>query len=246
MLKEYLNCPCQFFPPMQDDKLLLKAYQQAQEEGKKEGFIPVLVAVSECLLETLIMNVEDCDEGTQNKEEITDYRQRMLTVSLKEGKEVLDARISDLKDEMGEYWEEVLGEMQEEPEDSSEQQAGFEGYWDYGIRQTHPVLLAQIPVQNPWEVFAYLPFGGWNECPDTEELMSVAKYWFNQYGAVPALLSSDVLEFTLPAPITKEQARQVALEQYGFCADIVDQGTQTISKLENILCQSKIWFFWWD
>ncbi len=246
MLKEYLNCSCQFFPPMQDDKLLLKAYQQAQEEGKKEGFIPVLVAVSECLLETLIMNVEDCDEGTQNKEEVTGYRQRMLTVSLKEGKEVLDARISDLKDEMGEYWEEVLGEIQEEAEDSSEQQAGFEGYWDYSIRQTHPVLLAQIPVQNPWEVFAYLPFGGWNECPDTEELMSVAKYWFNQYGAVPALLSSDVLEFTLPAPITKEQAKQVALEQYGFCADIVDQGTQTISKLENILCQSKIWFFWWD
>ena len=35
-----------------------------------------------------------------------------------------------------------------------------------------------IPVKNPWEIFAYLPFGNWNECPDTPDLMAVAKYWF--------------------------------------------------------------------
>ena len=29
---------------------------------------------------------------------------------------------------------------------------------------------------SPWEIFAYLPFGNWNECPDTPELMAVAKY----------------------------------------------------------------------
>ena len=52
---------------------------------------------------------------------------------------------------------------------------------------TCPLILAKIPVKSPWEIFAYLPFGNWNECPDTPELMAVAKYWFEQHGAVPAL-----------------------------------------------------------
>ena len=51
---------------------------------------------------------------------------------------------------------------------------------------TYPLILAKIPVKNPWEIFAYLPFGNWNDCPDTPDLMAAAKYWFEQYGAVPA------------------------------------------------------------
>ena len=65
---------------------------------------------------------------------------------------------------------------------------------------TYPLILAKIPVKNPWEIFAYLPFGGWNECPNTPELMAVAKYWFEQHGAVPAAMSHDELEFDPPGP----------------------------------------------
>ena len=78
--------------------------------------------------------------------------------------------------------------------------------------------------RNPWEVFAYLPFGGWNECPDTPELMAVTKYWFEQYGARPAVITHDVLELTVPAPVPKERAMELAQEQYAFCPDVVDQG----------------------
>ena len=55
---------------------------------------------------------------------------------------------------------------------------------------TYPLILAKIPVKNPWEIFAYLPFGGWNECPNTPELMAVAKYWFEpvSYTHLPAYL----------------------------------------------------------
>ncbi len=100
----------------------------------------------------------------------------------------------------------------------------FLGYWDYETRKTMPLILAHIPVKHPWEVFAYLPFGGWNECPDTDELMAVTKYWFEQYGAVPAVMTHDVLEFDLPAPVPQERAMEVAQEQYAFCPDVVDQG----------------------
>ena len=103
-------------------------------------------------------------------------------------------------------------------------------------------------MKNPWEVFAYLPFGGWNECPDTAELMAIARYWLEQYGAVPAVITHDVLECALPAPVPEDQAMELAMEQYAFCPDAVDQGPEdaSIGWLADTLCQSDKWFFWWD
>ena len=101
-------------------------------------------------------------------------------------------------------------------------------------------------MKNPWEVFAWLPFGGWNECPPPEEQRAAAKYWFEQYGAVPAVMSMDILEYALPAPVPWERAMEAALEQYFFCADIVDQGVGTIGTLADVLAKSKYWYFWWD
>lgn len=63
----------------------------------------------------------------------------------------------------------------------------------------------------PKDFFSYLPFGNWNDCPDTPDLMAAAKYWFEQYGAVPAAMSHDELEFLLPAPVPKEKAMDVAV-----------------------------------
>ena len=112
----------------------------------------------------------------------------------------------------------------------------------------YPLILAKIPVKNPWEIFAYLPFGGWNECPNTPELMAVAKYWFEQHGAVPAAMSHDELEFLLPAPVPEEKAMDAAVELYGFCPDVIDQGPEdaTVGALADVLRQSTVWYFWWD
>ena len=54
--------------------------------------------------------------------------------------------------------------------------------------------------------------------------MAVAKYWFEQHGAVPAAMSHDELEFLLPAPVPEEKAMDAAVELYGFCPDVIDQG----------------------
>lgn len=116
------------------------------------------------------------------------------------------------------------------------------------FNMTYPLILAKIPVKNPWEIFAYLPFGGWNECPNTPELMAVAKYWFEQHGAVPAAMSHDELEFLLPAPVPEEKAMDAAVELYGFCPDVIDQGPEdaTVGALADVLRQSTVWYFWWD
>lgn len=124
----------------------------------------------------------------------------------------------------------------------------FSSYWNSDNNMTYPLILAKIPVKNPWEIFAYLPFGGWNECPNTPELMAVAKYWFEQHGAVPAAMSHDELEFLLPAPVSEKEAIDVAVELYGFCPDVIDQGPEdaTVGALADVLRQSTVWYFWWD
>ena len=69
--------------------------------------------------------------------------------------------------------------------------------------------------------------------------------WF---GAVPAAMSHDELEFLLPAPVPEEKAMDAAVELYGFCPDVIDQGPEdaTVGALADVLRQSTVWYFWWD
>mgnify|MGYP002587876573 CR=1 FL=1 len=91
-----------------------------------------------------------------------------------------------------------------------------------------------------------LPAGGSARRQGT--LMAVAKYWFEQHGAVPAAMSHDELEFLLPAPVPEEKAMDAAVELYGFCPDVIDQGPEdaTVGALADVLRQSTVWYFWWD
>ena len=65
-------------------------------------------------------------------------------------------------------------------------------------------------------------------------------------GRVPALAAHGVAEYVLPAPIPRERAMEVALEQYGYCADIVDQSFETVGALADGLPRATVWYFWWD
>ena len=250
-LMEYLDCECTYFPSMKDDDPIMSAYSYAKRESVKEGFVPVLIkADDETLLECLVMNADpknDADIYEFDLKTVTEYRKKMLSTSVKDGKAVLEEltgqRKEEVEDDDMDWDEEILGEME----------GGYENnriscYWDSDTDMTHPLILAKIPVKNPWEIFAWLPFGNWNDCPDTPELMAAAKYWFEQHGAVPAAMSHDELEFLLPAPVHKEKAMDAAVELYGFCPDVIDQGPEdaTVGALADVLRQSTVWYLWWD
>ncbi len=250
-IMEYLDCECTYFPSMKDDDPIMSAYSDAKRESGKKEFVPVLIqANDETLLECLVMNADpenDADCYEFDLKTVEEYRKKMLATPVKDGKAVLEAltgqRREEAEDDDMDWEKEVLGEMK-----GGYDNCRFSNYWDSDTGMTHPLILARIPVKNPWEIFAYLPFGNWNECPDTPDLMAVAKYWFEQYGAVPAAMSHDELEFELPAPVSREKAMEAATEQYGFCPDIVDQEQDdpTVGNLADVLWQSTIWYFWWD
>ena len=233
-LESFLNCPCTHFAPAADAAPILDAYWKARARGAQEGFTPLLLpAEDEHFLETLTF---------EEYRDMEAYRRELLAAPPIDGGAWLARRAE-------EYRRMLDGA---EPDDPGPMEGGeasdsFSAIWDYGSpRRTIPLVLAELPAKNPWEVFAWTPFGGWNECPAPEEQVAVAKYWFEKYGAVPGVMTMDVLEYTVPAPVGREAAMELAQEQYAFCPDIVDQGCGSVGLLADILSKSTTWFFWWD
>ena len=245
-LMAYLDGECTYFPSMADDDPIMCAYEYAGKNAAHEGFVPMLIAVDETLWECLMLNSDPAHEGDDDHafdpDAVAAYRQSQLAAPLPDGRMVLEdgmaERRAEAEDDSKDWDTEVVGRME-----GGFNNHRFSGYWNSETDMTHPVILARIPVRHPWEVFAHLPFGNWNDCPDTPQLMAVARYWFEKFGAVPAVMTHDELDFALPKPIGRELAVQTALEQYAFCPDM-DQNHESVGALADTLRQSKIWYFW--
>jgi hypothetical protein len=109
------------------------------------------------------------------------------------------------------------------------------------------VVCLLIPTTEPWQAPAYLGFGGWNECPEDSIQCAVFKYWHDRWGADIVAITQDVIETVVARPpSTRQEAMTLAKEQYEFCSDIVEQGTETLSRLAAGLLNGPLWFFWWD
>lgn len=109
------------------------------------------------------------------------------------------------------------------------------------------VAVARLKVNTAWEIPAHFKFGGWNECPDPDVQCAVWKYWQEKYGAHIVGLSNDVIEAVVERPpTTQDEAMQLAWQQYWYCADVVDQGVETVANLAGCLLNGKTWYFWWD
>ena len=109
------------------------------------------------------------------------------------------------------------------------------------------LIIALIPAGNPWEVFAYLNYGGWNDCPEPQAHVAIHRMWNEEYGAEPVTLTHDTLECRVPNPPSdKDSAMRLAHQHYLYCYDIVDQGVETLNNLGGTLLNNNIWYFWWD
>ena len=173
----------------------------------------MLIKPEESLLECLVMNADpknDADYYEFDLKTVVEYRKKMLSAPIKDGKAVLDAltdqRKAEAEDDDMDWKEERLGEME-----GGYVNCRFSSYWYDDTEMTYPL-------------------------------------WFEQYSAVPGAMSHDELEFNLPAPLAEDRAMDVAVEQYGFCPDVIDQGPEdaTVGTLADVLQQSTVWYFWWD
>ncbi|NPD82281.1 DUF4253 domain-containing protein [Prevotella sp. PINT] len=228
------GCRCRPLSPDLTQQELKELWQNEYQRGRKEGFCPILLEINDNFFDSL--STPSC---LTEKEEFAAWRQQMLDNPVKDGKALLAERLEEeraLFEENDEDadWEEVMVGTSEGAEAST----AFDFYGN-------DILLVEVPVKNPWQIFAYLPMGGWNECPDAEEQMAVAKYWFEKYGAVVAAMSSDTIGYVLPQPVTKDTL-ELAEEQFAYCPDIIDQGYGSLATLADADKESTVWNFWWD
>jgi hypothetical protein len=109
------------------------------------------------------------------------------------------------------------------------------------------VSIALIPTADWTEIPAYLKWGGWNACPPPEYHVAAFRSWRDRYGVELVGMGFDTLNFRVARkPASKEEALDLAREQYAYCNDVVDQGVETLSNLAAALMADDWWYFWWD
>jgi hypothetical protein len=109
------------------------------------------------------------------------------------------------------------------------------------------VYLGIATIKEPWQLPAILKYGAWNECPEAEIHCAFHRKWQAEYGAQIVGMSNDVIECVVSNPPTDRQtALDLAWQQYCYCADIVEQGTDSLNNLAAMLMNSNFWYFWWD
>lgn len=109
------------------------------------------------------------------------------------------------------------------------------------------VHILRLPTAEAAVVPAVLLWGGWNACPAPEYHVAALRSWRERYGAELIGLSGDVMNLRIERhPTTRQEAIDLAREQFLYCEDIVSQGTETLAPLAAMLMQDPWWFFWWD
>jgi hypothetical protein len=136
-------------------------------------------------------------------------------------------------------------------EGTPEPNTGFTVPMDETTGEPAPdVRILLVPTRNGWEVPAFVPFGGadgWNDCPGDAAHVAVLKAWYQRYGAELVTMSDDVLELQVARPpASDEAAAAIAMEQFAYCGDIVEQGVGSVKALAASIKACPIWYFWWD
>ena len=101
-----------------------------------------------------------------------------------------------------------------------------------------PLLLAKLPCGDMARRVAALGlFSG----ADEQEVSQTLELWREKYGAVPALLGADTLEFYVPRPAQREDARELAAQMLALCEGL--SAITGLAELAGSLAGSGVWFF---
>lgn len=226
---------CEAYPLKNaDGSTLLANYLEESEAGRKSGYWPVVVYLSENLNEV----IDNCFERAGG---VDSYVNAVLLRDHSNGKERLEARFQDLEAVMG---KEALEISDSELTAFSGQLSGITAFPAAGLFSGEAWLL-RVPAEQPYEVFAWLPFCGWNSCPKVDDMIAICRYWYEQYGAIPAMITYDTLAFYLETPVTNRQtAKALAREQVAFCDGVFEMGGPVLYAASVL--NSNFWSFWWD
>ena len=252
-------------------------YDELAKLGRTEGFVPFFLNLNDTVLESMVIAVSlehDIidDVETLTPEQVSAYTRAVLQryrtarggASAEEyGSAAIAQQLHRVTDDGEDTHEDGPDEFDlnalvdefmssdflpdEEPEDDAPILSALLRY-ELLDEEQGEMLLLQIPTDDPADIPAYLPFGGWNDCPNAETQLAFTHYWREKYGAIPAALdNADCLEFLVERPVADPlEAKKVAVEQFAFCSDLPFQVFEDFEQLTEFIHQSRQWYFWWD
>ena len=253
-------------------------YDELAQLGRAQGFVPFFLNLNDTVLESMVIAVSlehDIidDVETLTPEQVSAYTRAVLqryrtarggasaeeygsAAIAQQLRQVMDDGEDTSEDDPDDFnLNELIDEFMssdflpdKEPKDDAPTLSALLCYELADEEDQGEMLLLQIPTDDPADIPAYLPFGGWNDCPDAETQLAFTHYWREKYGAIPAALDgADCLEFLVERPVTDPvEAKNLAVEQFAFCSDLPFQVFEDIEQLTEFIHQSRQWYFWWD
>lgn len=206
-----------------------KKYLTLYKEGKEKGYIPLFLTVDDYLLKTFKITM--ANENTDNMMDI-------FNKNLEKAKNINPIELFNkfLKQQTicklfieGDY----------KFDNSNKNNLKFLTIFNNEGNLKDNVILVKVPTTKPYEVLAYFGMGS--------EGIATVKYWYEKYGAVPAAITYDEIEFYVERPVqTFEEARKLAIEQYAFCYGLLWECYDTLDELASAIYKNVQWYFWWS
>ncbi|MGP1429583.1 MAG: DUF4253 domain-containing protein [Fusobacterium sp.] len=205
-----------------------KKYLAAYKDGKEKGYTAVFLTVDDYLLKAFEITMKD--ENTDN----------MMDIYNKNLERAKSINPNDLFNKfLKQNIDESFTEADFKFDDSIKNNLKFSTVFDRNEILKNNVILVKVPTKKPYEVLAYFGMGS--------EGIATVKYWYEKYGAVPAAITYDEIEFYVERPVqTLEEAKKLAIEQYAFCYGLLWECYNTLEELANAIYKNIQWYFWWS
>ena len=240
-LAEYMDCPCRLIPHGTSINEVNQKYLSVLRYCMQHGSTPVLIPATQQIFSHLC--------GGSAGFGINNVRQSRRSMLWQLNDSAGESIIENSYEEKAKYMV-YKGINMNDFENSTAEGVAVNCFSSFvsGGKTNCDVVLAQLPTANPWETFVWLPVGGLNGAPSTNELISVSKYWNELCGAVPAVVGYGVVEYFIPrGKPDRQTAFTIAKGHFAICPERALCMTQshTVSELADTLTKSCVWYLGW-
>jgi hypothetical protein len=102
-------------------------------------------------------------------------------------------------------------------------------------------------IENTYEIFNIINWGGWNQCPNNKTLIEKLKVWFDIYGAELTGLSHDTLYFKCNTELEETEVDTLVQDIIEFCPGSIDvYKYRSEREMKKLLLEEQRFILWWD
>ena len=203
-------------------------YLATYKDGKEKGYTPVFLTVDDYLLKTFEITMTN-----ENADSMID----LFNKNLEKAKNINPIELFNkfIEQSMDKYFTEDDYKF----DDSNKNNLKFLTIFNNEGNLKDNVILAKVPTTKPYEILAYFGMG-------SEDIATV-KYWYEKYGAIPASITYDEMEFYVERPPqTLEETKKLAVEHYAFCYGLLWGCYDTLEEAASTIYKNVQWYFWWN